>query len=92
MVSHVVDFRLNPQAAIEAPRVNVFRDFRVMIEARMPEATLRQLEERGHDCVIAGEWAFAEGQLGRGQMIVREHGGLLFAASDPRGDGVAQAV
>src|SRR5207249_5466694 len=43
MISHVVDFRLNPQAAVEGPRVNVFKNYEVMMEARMPEQTRIEL-------------------------------------------------
>ena len=92
MISHVVDFALNPQAAVEAPRISVFRRYVVMMETRMPEETRAELTRMGHECVIAGEWAFAESQLGRGQMIVRDGTGVLFGASDPRGDGAAQAL
>jgi gamma-glutamyltranspeptidase/glutathione hydrolase len=92
MLSHVIDFHLNPQAAVEAPRVNVFEGFRVLMESRMPQATRDELTSRGHDCVVVGEWAFGEGQIGRGQMIVRDASGTLHAASDPRGGGVAQAI
>jgi gamma-glutamyltranspeptidase/glutathione hydrolase len=92
MLSHVIDFQLNPQAAVEAPRVQVFKDFRVMMESRLPAETRNELARRGHECVVVGEWASGEGQLGRGQMIVRNAEGLLFTGSDPRGDGAAQAI
>jgi gamma-glutamyltranspeptidase/glutathione hydrolase len=91
MISRAIDFRLNPQTALEAPRLRVFKDFRVMVESRVPQSTRDELERRGHECDVVGEWAFGEGQLGRGQMILRDASGTLMAGSDPRADGVAQA-
>jgi len=92
MISHVIDFQLNPQAALEAPRICVFEDFRVMLEGRFADATVRELTSRGHQCEVVGEWAFGEGEVSRGQMIVRDATGTLMAASDTRADGAAQAV
>jgi gamma-glutamyltranspeptidase/glutathione hydrolase len=91
-IVHLLDYQLNPQAAVEAPRVYVFKDFQVMMETRIPEETRAELARRGHDCVLVGEWGYGEGQLGRVQVIVRERSGLLCTGSDPRGDGVAQAI
>jgi gamma-glutamyltranspeptidase len=92
MISNVADFRMNPQAAVEAPRFRVFKELRVMIETRVDETARAELVRRGHELDEVGEWAYGEGQLGRGQMIVRDTSGTLFAASDPRADGAAQAL
>jgi gamma-glutamyltranspeptidase / glutathione hydrolase len=92
MISHAIDFQLNPQAALEAPRVRVLEGYQVMLETRIPAATRTELSRRGHQLHELGEWAFGEGQLGRGQMIVRDASGVLFAGSDPRADGAALAV
>ena len=92
MISHVVDFGLNPQAALEAPRVGVFEDYRVMLEGHVSETARRGLASRGHVCEVVGEWAFGEGEVSRGQMIVRDASGSLLAASDPRADGIALAA
>jgi gamma-glutamyltranspeptidase/glutathione hydrolase len=92
MISNVIDFHLNPQAALEAPRFRAFKGFRVMMEARIPQSVRAELASRGHQCDVVGEWAFGEGQLSRGQMIIRDRSGALYAGSDPRGDGAAQAI
>jgi gamma-glutamyltranspeptidase/glutathione hydrolase len=91
VISNVIDFRLNPQAAVEAPRVRVFSDYRVMIEARIAEDVRASLLARGHELDVVGEWAFGEGQLGRVQLVVRGADTTLHAASDPRGSGAAAA-
>jgi gamma-glutamyltranspeptidase/glutathione hydrolase len=92
ILAHVIDFGLDPQTALEAPRLRVFKDYRVMIESRISKSARAQLERRGHKLDVVGEWAFGEGQLGRGQMITRDDSGTLFAASDPRAGGAAQAI
>ena len=63
-----------------------------MLEGRFADATVRELTSRGHQCEVVGEWAFGEGEVSRGQMIVRDATGTLMAASDTRADGAAQAV
>ncbi|NEE01379.1 gamma-glutamyltransferase family protein [Phytoactinopolyspora halotolerans] len=53
---------------------------RVHVEARIGEATVRALRERGHDVVVEGEWS-----LGRLSAASRAGDGLLRAAANPRG-------
>jgi gamma-glutamyltranspeptidase / glutathione hydrolase len=87
LISNLVDFELNPQAAVEAPRIRVFRDRELMIEGRIANGVIEDLRGRGHECDVVGEWAYEENQLGRGHMIVRERSGLLLGGTDPRSDG-----
>ena len=64
---NVVDFGMNPQEAVEAPRFNSeamyssFDDHRdqplaLGVETRISEAVLKALRERGHVLVMQGEW------------------------------------
>jgi gamma-glutamyltranspeptidase/glutathione hydrolase len=92
LISNLVDFGLNPQAAIEAPRIRVFRDRELMVEGRIGAGAIEELRRRGHECNVVGEWAYGENQLGRGHMIVREPSGLLLGGSDPRSDGYVLAA
>jgi gamma-glutamyltranspeptidase/glutathione hydrolase len=87
LISNLVDFRLNPQAAIEAPRIRVFRDRELMLESRISPGAIDELRRRGHECNVVGDWAYGENQLGRGHMVVRERSGLLLGGTDPRSDG-----
>jgi len=88
-VSNLVDFGMNLQEALEAPRF--FKSNApgcdVAIESRVPAETLQQLSERGHDVRI--ERAYVE-TMGRGQAILHNsQTGINYAASDPRADGAA---
>jgi len=88
-VSNVVDYGMNIQAALEAPRFTkrTAKGCDVSIEARVPEATLQQLSERGHQIAIRREYTQ---EMGRGQAILRDaKTNTNYAASDPRADGAA---
>jgi gamma-glutamyltranspeptidase/glutathione hydrolase len=89
-VSNVVDFGMNIQAAIEAPRFTkpTFAGCDVEIEAGISDAVLKQLERRGHKLSYRGRFSQ---QMGRGNAVMRNQQGTFYGASDPRGDGEAIA-
>ena len=88
-VSNFVDYGMNVQEAMEAPRFakNNAPGCDLSIEFRVPGTTLQQLSERGH--IIRLGRNYVEG-MGRGQAILHNSKtGTNFAASDPRADGAA---
>jgi gamma-glutamyltranspeptidase / glutathione hydrolase len=88
-VSNFVDYGMTLQEALEAPRFfkNGAPGCDVYIESRIPEQTLQQLSERGHEIRIGR--AYVE-TMGRGQAILHNSKtGVNYAASDPRADGAA---
>jgi gamma-glutamyltranspeptidase/glutathione hydrolase len=88
-VSNLVDYGMNIQEAMEAPRFakNSAEGCEVSIEFRVPAATLQKLSEHGH--IIRIQREYVEG-AGRGQAILHNSKtGINFAASDPRADGSA---
>ncbi len=88
-VSNLVDYGMNIQEAMEAPRFskNNAPGCDVSIEFRVPGTTLQQLSERGHQVRIVRE--YVEG-MGRGQAILHDSKtGTNYGASDPRADGAA---
>jgi gamma-glutamyltranspeptidase/glutathione hydrolase len=88
-VSNYVDFGMNLQQALEAPRFfkSDAKGCDVSIEFRVPAATLQQLSERGHIVRIFREYVET---MGRGQAILHNSKtGTNYAASDPRADGAA---
>ena len=70
-VSNVVDYGMNLQQALEAPRF--FKASAggcdVAIEARVPEPTLRRLSEMGHDVILRPEYCQ---EMGRGQAVLHD--------------------
>lgn len=88
-VSNVVDHEMGLQAAIEAPRFTklTFKGRDVTVESRLPATTRRELEARGHELTVRGEYT---GSVGGGQAVMRDFGaGVNYGASDPRKDGAA---
>jgi gamma-glutamyltranspeptidase/glutathione hydrolase len=88
-VANVVDFGLNLQAAIEAPRFTkqTFDGLDVDMESRVPPEIRAALARQGHDVQVLAAFADA---VGGGQAVMRDCArGINFGASDPRKDGAA---
>jgi gamma-glutamyltranspeptidase/glutathione hydrolase len=89
-VSNIVDFDMNPQAALDAPRFTkeTFEGCDVNLEARIPEKVRAELTALGHEIVLRGD--FSASRMGSGQAVMRDFStGVNFGASDPRKDGAA---
>jgi len=90
MLLNVLEFGMNIQEAIEAPRVRVYRDRLIDAESRIPVETRSGLAERGHNVNVIDDWSWI---VGGGQGIVRDpESGALMAGADPRRDGYALAI
>ena len=85
VVTGMVDHGLNPQAALDAPRWRVERDWTVAVEAQTPPEVVAGLEARGHRVVVER----SRMGFGRGQIIHRSDDGVYAAGSEPRADGCA---
>jgi gamma-glutamyltranspeptidase / glutathione hydrolase len=88
-VSNYIDYGMNLQAAMEAPRFTkrTAGGLDVAIESRVPAATLQELTERGHQVAVRREYT---PEMGRGQAILHDsRTGTNYGASDPRADGIA---
>src|SRR5436190_19800031 len=90
MLANVLEFGMNVQEAIEAPRLRVYRDRLVDAEARIPAETREGLGRRGHQVNTIDDWSWI---VGGGQGIARDpESGALMAGADPRRDGYALAI
>jgi gamma-glutamyltranspeptidase/glutathione hydrolase len=85
MVINQVDYGLNPQAALDAPRWQWLRGRTVALEQGVPEHVVTGLRRRGHDVQLLPD----AGQFGKGQIIRRLSNGAYVAGSEPRCDGCA---
>ena len=91
-VSNVVDFGMNIQAALDAPRFSkeTFPGCDVNFESRIADSTLRSLKAMGHQIVMRGD--FSSTRMGSGQAVARNFTTRVnLGASDPRKDGAAIA-
>ena len=89
-VSNVVDFGMNIQAALDAPRFSkeTFAGCDVSLESRIPESIRNELSAHGHQMVMRGD--FSATRMGSGQAVQRNFKtGVNTGASDPRKDGAA---
>ena len=88
-VANVVNFKMNIQAAMEAPRFTkyTFTGCDVMMENRFSPKTREELEKRGHQIKLLGPFS---SEVGGGQAVMRDFAtGVNYGASDPRKDGEA---
>ena len=92
MVTRIVDYRLSPQDAIEAPRWLYGRNWgaevnNVRLEARVPQEVVESLEQQGHAIEIVEPYAHIMGHAGA--ILIEPENQVLYGASDPRSDGIA---
>src|SRR5487761_467220 len=88
-VSNIVDFGMNIQAALEAPRFDkiTFGGCDVSMEDRIPASVRAALTARGQQIEVRGAFSAV---MGGGQATERNlAAGVNFGASDPRKDGEA---
>ena len=83
MVMNTVDFHLNPQAALDAPRWEWETGQTVNIERTTGEHLFRGLAALGHDV----NWQNNRLAFGRGQIIWRNAAGVLCGGTESRSDG-----
>jgi len=83
VIMNCLDFNLNPQAAIDAPRWIWMQDKDVRIEKNFDQNFARTLEEKSHNI----EYEHDALLFGRGQIIWRDENGTLIGGTDSRTDG-----
>ncbi len=80
---NLVDYGMDPQAALDAPRFQWLEDQEVSLESSFSKKIRRSLAAMGHRVRDVGYY-------GGGQIIVRDpQSGVLIAGSEPRNDGTA---
>ena len=95
---NVVEFGMDPQQAIEAPRVSTwsfpnsfwphaYYPGLVGVEGRIDERTITELNRRGHQVDVWNDWTSRMG--GVCAIKVDQQQGSLYGGADPRRDGYA---
>ena len=82
VMMNYIDFRLDPQQALDAPRWQWMRDGTVAVESRFSPDLARAIARRGHDVRLE----LNTPSFGRGQMIVRLDNGVLVGGTESRTD------
>ena len=90
-VANLADFKMNIQAALEAPRFTkrTFNGCDVEMENRFAGNVRNELTAKGHKIEVKGAFT---ADVGGGQAVMRDFSaGVNYGASDPRKDGQAVA-
>ncbi len=88
VVMNMIDFGLNPQAALDAPRWQWLEGKTVEVEPSFPDHLAQSLMRKGHIIRRAN----SSGGFGRGQIIIRdEQNGVLIGGTESRTDGAIAA-
>jgi len=97
VLCNMIDFGMDPQAALDVPRFCVGTGHRsalgaVSIEQGISENVIEELEHLGHQ-INGPICGYDRGVFGKGQIILQSKDktgqSVLWAGSDPRGDGSA---
>lgn len=83
VVMNTIDFNLNPQAALDAPRWQWIKGKEIEIEHSFPKHIAESLSGMGHNI----KYTLSSGGYGRGEIIWRDSNGVLCGGTEPRADG-----
>lgn len=85
---NMIDFKLNPQAALDAPRWQWIGGKKVEVEQDTPNHIIRELQRMGHEIIVQPD----PYHMGRGQVIILdEDNGVLMGGTEKRTDGYIAA-
>ncbi len=88
VIMNTIDFHLNPQAALDAPRWQWHKGKLISVEQNLPNHLIKELEKKGHQIRVEHN----SNSFGRGQIIWRNpKTGVLFGGTDPRTDSAISA-
>ena len=82
VVLNTVDFHMNPQESLDAPRFQWVGGKKVQLERAVPAEIAEELKRRGHEIEIVPD----ELDMGRGQIIWKLDG-VYAGGTEPRADG-----
>ena len=82
VITNMIDFGLNPQQALDAPRWQWLEGRKVQVEAGFKAEIARALAKRGHEPSVSLQTS----SFGRGQIILRQENGVLVGATEGRTD------
>ena len=96
VVMNLVDFHMNPQTALDAPRFCWSSGLHFDIESHYPQDSVAALRKKGHqlDVQDAFSGSYNDRPFGRGQIILYtdENRNVLVGGTDPRGDGCIMGI
>ena len=86
VIVNLIDFGMNLEDAVGAPRIGDDQTDLIIYESRIPEETISKLEEMGHPIYGYDDWNRIMGSV-NSCMILPD--GTFQGVADPRRDGLA---
>ena len=83
VLTSTIDYAMNPQEALDAPRIQWIGGKKLQIEREAGEAIAEQLRAMGHEVEIVDDRT----AMGRGEIIWKCENGVYTAGTEPRCDG-----
>lgn len=84
VISNMVDFHHNPQAALDAPRWQWTGGRNVLVEKDFEGNVALELQRKGHNVSVE----INSGSFGRGQIIIKDKNGCYVCGTEKRTDGM----
>lgn len=86
VIVNLIDFGMNLEEAVAAPRIGDDQTDLLIYESRIPEETIAKLEELGHSTYQYDDWHRIMGSVNSCMIL---DGGSFQGVADPRRDGLA---
>jgi len=83
VVMNMINFSMNPQAALDAPRWQWIEGKKIMLEKGFNHDIMEHLAHSGHEVEVHDKGS----SFGRGQIIIKNQENTFFGGTDPRADG-----
>ena len=87
VIVNTVDYHMNPQECLDAPRFQWVGEKKVQLEREVPAHIAQKLADMGHQVEIVN----SNLGMGRGEIIWRMEDGTLVGGTEPRADGTIAA-
>lgn len=84
---NTLDYHMNPQEALDAPRIQWIGGKKLQLEREAGEAIAEQLRAMGHEVEVVDDRI----SMGRGEIIWKCENGAYAAGTEPRCDGTVAA-
>ena len=84
---NTLDYHMNPQEALDAPRIQWIGGKKFQLEREAGEAIAEQLRAMGHEVEVVDDRI----SMGRGEIIWKDENGVYVAGTEPRCDGTVAA-
>lgn len=87
LISDLIDYDMDIQAAIDAPRINNYESGPLKIESRIPADVQDRLRQMGHKLEVKKAYDLYFG--GAQGVVIDQRTGVMHGGADPRRDGKA---